>query len=56
MNKKKLTFEWNLIAKQSTLIYVGKDIGDEELYYSTEISIFSFIWAGLAASHRASTM
>ena len=29
-----------------------KEIGDEEPYYSTKISIFSFIWAGLAALHN----
>ena len=29
-------------------ITVAKEIGDEEPYYSTKISIFSFIWAGLA--------
>ena len=29
-----------------------KEIGDEEPYYSTKISIFSFIWAGLAALHQ----
>ena len=33
-----------------------KEIGDEEPYYSTKISIFSFIWAGLAALHKASTL
>ena len=33
-----------------------KEIGDEEPYYSTKISIFSFIWAGLAALHKASTI
>ena len=26
----------------------NKEIGDEEPCYSTKISIFSFIWAGLA--------
>ena len=29
-----------------------KEVGDEEPYYSTKISIFSFIWAGLAALHK----
>ena len=33
-----------------------KEIGDKEPYYSTKISIFSFIWAGLAALHKASTI
>ena len=33
-----------------------KEIGDEEPCYSTKISIFSFIWAGLAALHKASTI
>ena len=33
-----------------------KEIGDEEPYYSTKISIFSFIWAGLSAYHKASTL
>ena len=33
------------------LISNGKEIGDKEPYYSTNISIFSFIWAGLAALH-----
>jgi hypothetical protein len=33
-----------------------KEIGDDEPYYSTKISIFSFIWAGLAALHKASTL
>ena len=35
---------------------VCKEIGDEEPHYSTKISIFSFIWAGLAALHKASTL
>ena len=30
-----------------SVIVVNKEIGDEEPYYSTKISIFSFIWAGL---------
>ena len=30
----------------------AKEIGDEEPYYSTKISIFSFIWAGLAAIQK----
>ena len=34
----------------------SKEIGDEESYYSTKILIFSFIWAGLAALHKASTI
>ena len=34
----------------------GKEIGDEEPYYSPKISIFSFIWAGLAALHKVSTI
>ena len=38
------------------VISVIKEIGDEEPYYSTKISIFSFIWAGLAALHKASTI
>ena len=33
-----------------------KEIGDEEPYYSNQISIFSFIWAGVAALHKASTL
>ena len=33
-----------------------KEIGDKEPYYSTKSSIFSFIWAGLAALHKASTI
>ena len=37
-------------------IVVPKEIGDEEPHYSTKISIFSFIWAGLAALHKASTL
>ena len=41
----------------STLfLSVCKEIGDEEPDYSTKISIFSFIWAGLAAFHKASTI
>ena len=35
---------------------IDKDIGIEEPYYSTKILIFSFIWAGLAALHKASTI
>ena len=31
----------------------GKEIGDEEPYCSTKIAILSFIWAGLAALHKA---
>ena len=30
-------------------IVAAKEIGDEEPYYNTKISIFSFTWAGLAA-------
>ena len=30
-----------------------KEIGDEEPHYSTKNLIFSFIWAGLAALHKA---
>ena len=37
-------------------IKVHKEIGDEEPYYSTKILIFSFIWAGLPALHKASTI
>ena len=33
-----------------------KEIGHEEPYYDTKISIFSFTWAGLAAFHKASTI
>ena len=33
-----------------------KEIGDKEPCYSTKILIFFFIWAGLAALHKASTM
>jgi hypothetical protein len=33
-----------------------KEIGGEEPYYSTKISIISFIWAGLAALHKASIL
>ena len=33
---------------------VSKEIGEEEPCYSTKISIFSFIWAGLADLHKAS--
>ena len=29
--------------------YLAKEIGHEEPYYDTKISIFSFTWAGLAA-------
>ena len=29
-----------------------KEIGDGDPYYSIKISIFSFIWAGLAALHK----
>jgi hypothetical protein len=37
-------------------IFMIKEIEDEEPYYSTKISIFSFIWAGLAALHKVSTI
>ena len=33
-----------------------KEIGDKEPYYNAKILIFSFIWAGLAALHKASTL
>ena len=33
-----------------------KEIGHEESCYSTKILIFSFIWAGLAALHKASIL
>ena len=35
-------------VRRVATIVAGKEIGDEEPYYSTKISIFSFIWAGLA--------
>jgi hypothetical protein len=41
---------------QVNIIVVLKEIGDEETCYSIKISIFSFIWAGLAALHEASTI
>ena len=43
------------ISFQGTNLLRGivKEIGDEEPCYSTKISIFSFIWAGLAALHKA---
>ena len=40
----------------STATTILKEIGDEEPCYSTNISIFSFIWAGLAAFHKASSI
>ena len=53
-----------LKSHQPTLIYDDmymskgrfKEIGDEEPCYSTKILVFSFIWAGLAALHKASTI
>ena len=33
-----------------------KEIADIEPNYSTKILIFSFIWAGLAALHKAGTI
>jgi hypothetical protein len=33
-----------------------KEIGDEEPCYSNKILIFSFVWAALAALHKASTI
>ena len=37
--------------------YLQKEMPkEEEPYYSTKISILSFIWAGLAALHKASTI
>jgi hypothetical protein len=35
---------------------LDEEIGDEEPYYSNKLSIFSFIWAGLAALNKASTI
>jgi hypothetical protein len=35
---------------------VTKEIGHEEPYYTTKISIFSFTWAGLASFHKSSTI
>ena len=42
-------------ARHSKL-FNTKEIGDEEPYYSTKISIFPFLGAGLAALHKASTI
>ena len=42
--------------RKCSCIIIGKEIGDEEPCYSTKILIFSFIWAGLAALHKASTL
>ena len=39
----------NSASKQELLILTTKYIGDEDPYYDTKISIFSFTWAGLAA-------
>ena len=45
------------IGKNTSIIIVPlKEIRDEEPYFSTTILIFSFIWAGLAALHKASTI
>ena len=33
-----------------------KNILDEDPFYNTKIQIFSFTWAGLAASHKSSTI
>ena len=38
------------------VISPDKEIRDEEPYTSTKILIFSFIWAVLAALHKASTI
>ena len=35
---------------------IVEEIWDEEPYYSTKILILSFIWAGLDALHKASTI
>ena len=45
--------QWYALAK---FCLVTKEIGDKEPCYSTKISIFSFIWAGLTALHKASTI
>ena len=34
----------------------GKEIGHEEPYYDTKISLFSYTWAGLAVFHKSSTI
>ena len=41
---KHLTIDGTAVA-----IFGTKYIGDEDPYYNTKISIFSFTWAGLAA-------
>ena len=44
------------VTKLREYLSISKEIGNEEPYYRTKISIFSFIWAGLAALHKASTI
>ena len=46
-------FHRNSKKKNFQNINISKEIGDEEPCYSTKISILSFIWAGLAALHKA---
>ena len=40
-----------MIAWTCLIIKKHKDIGQEDTYYDTKISIFSFTWAGLTAFH-----
>ena len=52
-----VTISVEISGHHKTLIrLLGKEIGDKEPYYSTKISIFSFIWTGLAALQKASTI
>ena len=49
-----VTISVEISGHHKTLIrLLGKEIGDEEPYYSTKISIISFIWAGLAYTKQA---
>jgi hypothetical protein len=56
-NSKFNNFLWVCLFLGKIFVFcMPKEIGDKEPYYSTKISIFSFIWAGLAALHKASTI
>ena len=48
-----------VVDKKHASLYstsVVKEIGDKEPHYRIKILIFSFIWASLAALHKASTI
>jgi hypothetical protein len=51
-----LAYHGGQLSKYIIITRASKEVGHEEPYYNTKISVFSFTWAGLAAFHKPSTI